>query len=673
MAAFLRVVQATQSGTLAILDTTLASGMNGRMTSDGSADPDPDPRTEHNPHSTHKPSAKLLLGALGVVFGDIGTSPLYAIRECVSGPEGMGAAPANIMGVLSLVFWALAFVVVLKYLVFVVRADNRGEGGVLALLALVLPKDEGQRLRRNVVATFLGLAGAALLLGDGMITPAISVLSAVEGLEVTGGHLGALVLPITCAILVLLFLVQRRGTALVGAFFGPAMLLWFATLTVTGLPWIIRQPQILKAINPYYAVTFMMHGGMHAFLLLGAVVLCVTGGEALYADLGHFGASAIRRTWFFFVWPPLLINYFGQGALLLQHPEQATQPFYALVSGWAVYPLIGIATVATVVASQALISGVFSLARQAIQMGWAPRLTVNHTSATVEGQIFVPEMNILLMVACLALVLEFRSSAALAAAYGIAVTGTMVITTMLFYLACRRVWRWSVWPSLALCSVFGLVDMAFLSANVHKIGEGGWVPILIAAAALAVMTTWRKGRSILENVVASSTLPLSLFLDDVKLTNPHRVAGTAIFLSPARRGTPNALLHHFKHNKVLHRRVIILSIVSDDVPRVLGDDRVHFKDFGQGFIGVVAHFGFMESPDVGDILSRLRDQGLVVNLETTSFFLGRETLVRAKENSRLPAWRFQLFRFLSRNSRAPTDFFGLPPNRVVEVGTQLVM
>ena len=531
----------------------------------------------------------------------------------------------------------------------------------------------GRKRKRDVVAIFLGLSGAALLLGDGMITPAISVLSAVEGLEVTGGKLGGFVLPITVAILILLFMVQRRGTALVGAYFGPAMLVWFGTLAATGLPWIIRRPEILKAINPYYALHFIAHGGWHSFLLLGAVVLCVTGGEALYADLGHFGASAIRRTWFVLVWPALLVNYFGQGALLLAQPQQAAQPFYGLVSGWMIYPLIGIATVATVVASQALISGVFSLTRQAIHMGWAPRLNVKHTSATVEGQIYVPEMNALLMIACVALVFQFRTSAGLAAAYGIAVTGTMVITTMLFFLACRRVWHWPLLPSLALCTLFGTVDMAFLLANVRKIGDGGWVPIAIAAAAVAVMTTWRNGRSILEKYVESSTLPLPIFIDDVRLSNPHRVAGTAIFLSPVRRGTPNALLHHFKHNKVLHRRVIILSIASDDFPRVASKDRVRSKDFGQGFIGVVAHFGFMESPDVGEILARLRDQGLVVNLETTSFFLGRETLVRAKDKSSLPAWRFSLFRFLSRNASTPTDFFGLPPNRVIEVGTQLVM
>jgi len=644
------------------------------MTSDGAARPDQSSGVAHPATPYQKPSFKLLVGALGVVFGDIGTSPLYAIRECVNGPEGVRVSPENIFGVLSLVFWALAFVVSLKYLVFVVRADNRGEGGVLALLALVLPSDEpGRKRKRDVIAIFLGLSGAALLLGDGMITPAISVLSAVEGLEVVGGKLGGLVIPITCAILVLLFMVQRRGTALVGAFFGPAMLLWFGTLAVIGLPWILRRPDIFKALNPYYAVMFMQHGGMHAFLLLGAVVLCVTGGEALYADLGHFGASAIRRTWFAFVWPALLINYFGQGALLLAHPEQAAQPFYSLVSGWAVYPLIGIATVATVVASQALISGVFSLTRQAIHMGWAPRLNVKHTSATVEGQIYVPEMNALLMVACVALVFQFRTSAGLAAAYGIAVTGTMVITTLLFFLACRRVWHWPFVPSFALCFVFGVVDMAFLLANVRKIGEGGWVPIAIAAAAVAVMTTWRKGRGILEKHVEASTLPLPLFIEDVRLTNPHRVAGTAIFLSPVRRGTPNALLHHFKHNKVLHRRVIILSIASDDFPRVAPEDRVRSKDFGQGFIGVVAHFGFMESPDVGEILARLRDQGLVVNIETTSFFLGRESLVRDKGKSSFSRWRFLLFRFLSRNSSAPTDFFGLPPNRVIEVGTQLVM
>lgn len=626
------------------------------------------------PGSHHKPSIKVLVGALGVVFGDIGTSPLYAIRECVGSSEGVGASPENVLGVLSLVFWSLAFVVSLKYLAYVVRADNHGEGGVLALLALVLPKDEGgeNRRKRNVIATVLGLSGAALLLGDGMITPAISVLSAVEGLDMVGG-MGRLVLPTTCGILISLFLVQRRGTAVVGAFFGPAMVIWFGTLAAIGLPWIAREPRILMAMNPYYAFRFMQQGGLHAFLLLGAVVLCVTGGEALYADLGHFGASAIRRTWFFFVWPALLINYFGQGALLLSHPESVTQPFYALVNGWAVYPLIAIATVATVVASQALISGIFSLTRQAIQMGWAPRLTIKHTSATMEGQIYVPEMNAILMLACLTLVIEFRSSSSLAAAYGIAVTGTMVLTTVLFFMACRRVWQWPFWQAFALCFTFGVVDVAFLIANVRKIGDGGWVPLAIAAIAVAVMTTWRKGRSILAQQVEATSLPLPLFLADLRLTKPHRVQGTAIFFSSLRRGTPNAVLHHFKHNKVLHERVIILSIVTDDEPRVPAEARLRSKDFGEGFFGVVAHFGFMESPDVSEILHQLTGQGIIAAGDTISFFLGRETLVRAKGDTLLTGWRFKLFRFLSRNASTPTDFFGLPPNRVVEVGTQIMM
>lgn len=643
------------------------------MTSDG-----PSATAASSPHTAlaiaHKPSAKLMLGALGVVFGDIGTSPLYAVRECVNGPAGVSPSPAHVMGVVSLVFWALAFVISLKYLAFVVRADNRGEGGVLALLALVLPPEEpGRKRRRDLVATFLGLSGAALLLGDGMITPAISVMSAVEGLSEVNGGMGAMVLPATCAILVALFWVQRRGTSSVGAFFGPATLVWFIAIAAAGVPWIARAPQILDAINPIHALRFLAEGRWHAFLLLGAVVLCVTGGEALYADLGHFGAPAIRRTWFVLVWPCLLLNYLGQGALLLLHPEKAEQPFYAMVDGWTLYPMIGIATLATVVASQALISGVFSLARQAIHMGWCPRMNVTHTSDTVEGQVFVPEMNALLMIACLVLVLQFKTSSRLAAAYGIAVTGTMVITTLLFFLAMRRVWRWPLVATVSITLAFAVVDMAFLTANVHKIADGGWVPLVIATVAVAVMTTWRNGRNILEKRVESTTLPLPSFIQDVGLSKPHRVPGTAVFLSPLRRGTPNALLHHFKHNKVLHRRVVILSIASDEVPRVTPASRVRFKDFGQGFFGVVAHYGFMESPDVHEVLARLRDLGLVLNPETTSFFLGRETLVRARAGSSLPAWRFRLFRFLSRNASSPTDFFALPPNRVIEVGTQLEM
>jgi KUP system potassium uptake protein len=607
------------------------------------------------------------------VYGDIGTSPLYALKECIGGPHGVPANREDILGVLSLFFWALTLVVSVKYLVFILRADNRGEGGVLALLALVLPEGQAQtygRFTRVTALIMAGLFGAALLYGDGVITPAISVLSAVEGIAVGSESMAGFVVPVTCAILIALFFFQRRGTSGIGAWFGPVMLVWFATLAALGVYWVAQKPEVLTAISPTHAIDFFVRNGRHGFLLLGAVVLCVTGAEALYADMGHFGRRVIRVAWFSLVFPALLLNYFGQGALLLVRPSAAANPFYEMVGGWMRYPLIVLATIATIVASQALISGIFSLTRQAIQLGYAPRMTIVHTSATTEGQIYIPEMNWLLMVACIALVLEFRSSAALASAYGIAVTGTMIITSLLFYTAMRQVWKWPLGAAIGLLVVFLGIDLAFFTANVPKIASGGWFPLVFAAGGLAIMTTWKRGRTLLSEQTESVSLPLKAFVMDTKITKPLRVPGTAVFMTTSRRGTPVALLHHFKHNKVLHERVFILTMVTDESPKVPRRDRLRFKDFGEGFYGVVAHIGFMESPMVRELLHDLRKEGVDIKENETSFYLGRDTLLRNEARPILSRWRFALFRFLSRNARSPTDFFGLPPNRVIEIGTQ---
>jgi KUP system potassium uptake protein len=612
-----------------------------------------------------------LVAALGIVYGDIGTSPLYALKECVNGPHGVAPTPANVLGLLSLIFWSLSLVVVLKYLVFILRADNNGEGGVLALMALVSPSTgivTPRRLRRSLA--LLGLFGTALLYGDGIITPAISVLSAVEGLTVATPLFEPIVVPITCLILVALFFIQRRGTAGVGAFFGPAMLVWFATLALAGLPAILRRPDVLLAINPAWAVRFFLENRGHGFLVLGAVVLCVTGGEALYADMGHFGRRAIRIAWYAVAMPALVINYFGQGAVLLENPAAAKNPFFALAPGPLLYPMLAIATVATVIASQALISGAFSITRQAVQMGYSPRVTIVHTSERERGQIYIPSVNWMLMVACLWLVLEFKSSGSLAAAYGISVTGTMAITSMLFYAAARERWGWSRWEALPLVALFLAIDFAFLGANLAKIAHGGWVPIVVAVGVFTVMTTWRRGRVILGERMAATTLPLKLFLADVERTAPVRVPGTAIFMTSTRRGTPGVLLHHFKHNKVLHEKVAILTIVTDDVPAVEKRHRIHFREFGPNFWAVTAHYGFMQTPRISEVLRLCRQLGLDLREEQCSFYLGRETLVPGRIRA-MAGWRRGIFAFLARNARPPTDFFGLPPNRVLELGMQI--
>jgi KUP system potassium uptake protein len=613
---------------------------------------------------------KVAIGALGVVYGDIGTSPLYAFRECFAGAHAMAPTPANVLGLLSLFFWALTFVVSIKYLVFVVRADNHGEGGILALLSLLLPKDEAARSGRTIVLILLGLFGAALLYGDGVITPAISVLSAVEGLEVATRAFSPVVIPITCTILVALFAMQRRGTGGIGAVFGPVTLLWFVALAAMGVPFIARRPDVLSAVNPIHAVRFFAAHGWAGTLVLGAVVLCITGGEALYADMGHFGRKAIRRAWWAVVFPALLINYFGQGALVLANPAAAANPFYALVPLHWLLPVVVLATLATVIASQALISGAFSLSNQAVQLGYLPRLTVIHTSGTSEGQIYIPEVNWLLMVACLALVLGFRRSSALANAYGIAVTATMGLTSILFYAVARTRWNWSRLKAGSVLAMFLVFDLAFLGACLSKFVEGGWFPVAVAGLVFAILTTWKKGRALLSKRIARETLPLDLFITDVGISHPHRVPGTAVFLASLRRGTPTVLLHHFKHNQVLHQQVVILSVVTDAVPEVAKADRVHAKALSEGFWAVTAHYGFMETPNVPDVLRLARRQGLRAEPESTSYYLGRETLI-CKTGSGLARWRKRLFGFLSRNGRSATDFFGLPPGRVIEIGVQI--
>jgi KUP system potassium uptake protein len=630
--------------------------------------------------------AKLALGALGVVYGDIGTSPLYAIRECVTLPHGVGPSPENILGLLSLVFWSITLVISFKYIFYVMRADNNGEGGVLALMALAArvgakkaPAGEKVRKRANwhevkrskYVLIMLGLFGSALLYGDGVITPAISVLSAVEGLDVATHAFAPFVVPLTCIILVALFWVQKRGTGGIGAVFGPVTLCWFIAIAAIGLPWVVRHPQILGAVNPIYAVRFFVTHGKHGFLVLGSVVLCVTGGEALYADMGHFGTRAIRLAWYACVFPALLLNYFGQGALLLERPAAVSNPFYAMVpSGW-LYPMVILATMATVVASQALISGAFSLTRQAVQLGYLPRVTVVHTSGKTEGQIYVPEVNRLLMVACVALVLGFEASNNLADAYGIAVTGTMGITSVLFYSVARERWGWSRFRAGTLLLLFLSIDLSFFLSCSAKIAHGGWFPLALAGGVFSVMVTWNRGRTLLGEKIASDTLPLPVFLTDVEATHPHRVSGTAVFLASTRRGTPSVLLHHFKHNKVLHKQVVILSITTDAVPEVPDVQKIRLKRFNEGFWAVTAHYGFMESPDVMDILRRCRARGLEADVADTSFYLGRETLILKRNGQGMADWRKFLFRFLSRNARSATDFFAIPPNRVVEIGAQI--
>jgi KUP system potassium uptake protein len=629
-------------------------------------------------HAAHGPLGSLALTALGIVFGDIGTSPLYALSECIrqeknpanglleTAPHALAVNHDSVLGLLSLFTWSLMMVVTVKYLAFIMRANNKGEGGIFALLALV-PQKLGSRARGFVVLS--ALFGAALLYGDGIITPAISVLSAVEGLGVATDAFNKAVVPITMLILLGLFLVQKRGTDSIGKFFGPVMLVWFAALTVLGAMAIVKAPGVLVALNPLWAFNLFQHDPQRAFLVLGAVVLCITGGEALYADMGHFGARPIRLAWYFLVFPSLLVNYYGQGAYLLEHGF-VEKPFWALVPQALIFPMVGLATIATVIASQALISGAFSLTRQAVQLGYMPRVTIVHTSATNEGQIYIPEVNQALMVACLGLVLVFKESSALAAAYGIAVTGTMGITSIVYYFVVTRNWGWSWKKALPLVLLFLAFDLPFFMANVLKFFDGGWFPMVIGLAMFALMTTWKRGRQELSTRFTSGMMPISALLEDLEATKPYRVRGTAVFMASNSDGTPPVLLHHLKHNQVLHRQVVLLSIVPSDVPTVARDEQLKVKELGSGFFRVLWHTGFMETPNVPAILLRAREEGLVCEPSTTSYFLGRETLLTGGTSSMM-RWRKILFALVSRNALSATSYFGLPPGRVVELGMQV--
>jgi KUP system potassium uptake protein len=606
--------------------------------------------------------AALALTALGVVYGDIGTSPLYAFRAAFHREHGVPPTVDAVYGVLSMIVWSLVLVVSVKYIALVMRADNRGEGGILALLAL-LPRDRAWLV-------MCGLFGAALLLGDAIITPGISVLGAVEGLEVVAPALHPYIVPGTVVILIGLFLVQKRGTAGVGAVFGPIMLVWFVTIAVLGGAEVARTPEILAAVNPLHAVWFFTSHGLGAFIVLGAVVLAVTGVEALYADMGHFGRRPIQVVWFTVVLPALLLNYFGQGALILRVPEAVQNPFYLLAPRVLLYPLLAIATLAAVVASQALISGAFSLAQQAIQLGYSPRLTIIHTSRSEFGQIYVPEVNAGLALGCLLLVLSFRSSGALGGAYGIAVTGTMAMTTLLFYVIARRRWRWSALRAALVAASFLTIELAFLAANLPKIAHGGWVPLLIASAIFLIMTTWRRGTRLLTRVLGGRSMPLEKFFAQVEKEPPPRVPGTAVFLTAHTGGTPEVLVHHLRHNKVLHEHIIFLSVVSEDIPEVAEDRRVKVERLPLGFHRVIAHYGFMETPNVASIVERCCRDTLGKSLDDVTYYLGRPTLIPGTR-TRMMKWRKLLFVFLARNSRPATQFFGIPADRVVELGMQV--
>ena len=578
---------------------------------------------------------------------------------------------------MSLIVWSLIIIVSIKYIVFIMRADNNGEGGILALLALILQKQrrDADSLRRKTVIA-LGLIGAALLYGDGVITPAISVLSAVEGLEVVAPQSQHLVLPLTVAILAALFFFQKHGTGGVGKIFGPLMAIWFVAIGGLGLREIMMAPQILAAANPLFGVQFFAHHGRAAFVLLGAVVLAVTGAEALYADMGHFGKRPIRLAWFVLVLPALLANYFGQGALILRDPASSINPFYLLAPSALQFPLIVLATIATIIASQALISGAFSLTQQSVQLGYSPRVQIIHTSHTDTGQIFVPEINRALGIGCILIVLFFRSSSALAAAYGIAVTGTMAITSILFYVLARTQWQWSIWRAGLLSGVFLIIDLAFFSANMLKIVQGGWVPLAIAAAVFTLMTTWHRGRMIVRGLLRDASIPLDVLLRDLgdenpdKRFRPARVPGTAVFLTSESKDAPLVLLHHLKHNKVLHDHVVLLSIVSAQVPEIPITDRVEVTAFPHNFGRIKAKYGFMQTPNVPEILSLAAERGIVAKPTETTYYLGRENLIPTGTKP-LANWRKRLFIFMSRNARPATEFFGIPPNRVVELGAQM--
>jgi KUP system potassium uptake protein len=609
----------------------------------------------------------LMLAALGVVYGDIGTSPLYAVRQSLLAFDD--TSEAAIFGVLSLIFWSLVLVVTVKYVIFIMRADNRGEGGLLALTALVL-RTTNRDHNRYLWIMGAGLVGAALFYGDGVITPAISVLSAVEGLKVATPLFEPYVIPISLMLLFVLFMVQRRGTAVVGGLFGPVMLVWFAVLALLGLWGIAQQPRILLALNPVYGIAVLVGAPWRGFITLGAVFLAVTGAETLYADMGHFGRRALRRAWLVLVFPALVLNYFGQGALLLGNPAALENPFYKLTPEWGLYPLVVLASIATIIASQAVISGAFSITRQAIQLGYLPRLEVRHTSATEIGQVYVPPINWGLLIAVVLLVLMFQTSDNLGAAYGIAVSGMMAITSVLAFLYMRGR-GWSLTIAVPLFGFFALVDLTFLSANLLKIAEGGWFPIVVAALVFALMSTWWRGRRLLAAQRARDAMPLDLFVDSLNPERPVRVPGTAVFLTRDLSQVPVALLHALKHYKALHERVVMMQVDTEDVPHVPDERRLEIHEVGKGFYAMRVRYGFMDEPNVMRALAQCRVQHFRVNLTETSFFIGREKLRSRPRRMVFWRWRDRLFILLTNLALDATEFFRIPPNRVVELGGQI--
>jgi len=615
-----------------------------------------------------KAFAGLALGALGVVYGDIGTSPLYTMQQTF-GEHGIAPTPGNVLGVLSLVFWSLILIVAFKYAGFIMRADNKGEGGIMALSALAQRTMRGNPRARWVIM-ILGLFGASLFFGDGVITPAISVLSAVEGVSVAAPQLSHWMVPLAAIIIVLLFYFQSHGTGRVGAVFGPVMILWFGSLIVFGLLHIARNPSVMQALSPYYAIRYFSDNGWTAFFSLGTVVLCITGAEALYADMGHFGKGPIRLTWFSFVLPALVINYFGQGALLIANPAAASNPFYQMLPQALVIPMTVLATMAAIIASQAVISGAFSVFREAIQLGYLPRMEVRHTSAETMGQIYLPWINRALLVLTLSVVLGFRSSTNLAAAYGIAVVGTMTIDSILVMFVFRKLWNWVWWRVIALGGLFLLVDGAFLGANADKVEHGGWLPLVLGLAMFTIMSTWRRGRDLVLRELKQSGLALEPFIASVTSHPPLRVPGTAIFLTANAHGVPNALLHNLKHNKVLHERNVLMTVETLEQPIAEYGERTEITALGHEFFRVVVRFGFAEDPDIPAALDRCEAKGLNFDMMDTTFFISRETVV-ATDRPGMPLWRDKLFAFLARNASSATAFFRIPGNRLIELGTQV--
>lgn len=619
-------------------------------------------------HAGHGRSLpKLMIGAIGVVFGDIGTSPLYALRETFAGHHPLPVDEPHILGVLSLILWSMMLVVTVKYVMFTMRADNRGEGGSLALLALVSSRLASKRWTRGLV--LLGVLATALFYGDSMITPAVSVLGAVEGLSIVSPAFTEIVVPVSLAILIGLFVLQRNGTAKVGALFGPITLTYFLTLAGLGIQGLLHAPQVLQAVNPWYAIQFFILDGTTAFLALGAVVLAVTGAEALYADMGHFGRKPISLSWLWIVLPALVLNYFGQGALLLADPSAIRSPFYLLAPDWLLVPLVILATMAAMIASQAVISGAFSVTQQAIQLGFLPRLGVMHTSARAQGQIYVPFINWALMVCVALLVVTFQSSSNLAAAYGVAVTGAMTIDTILLAVVIFSLWRWRAWQGALLIALFLFVDLAYLGANLTKVLDGGWVPLAIAAVILLLMTTWSRGRKLMIAKMRASAMPIEVFIRSACDT-ATRVGGTAVFLTSTSDGVPHALLHNMKHNRVLHERIVFLTVMIDNIPYVPDDQRIEITELGNGFYRLLVHYGFMQEADVPMALGLAAEKGLKFKMMETSFFLSRQTLI-ASEHPGMAIWREKIFSWMLRNAATAMVFFKLPTNRVVELGSQV--